>query len=382
MKEPVWFPRVEGKTSRQAHADFPEVDGKILYEHEMGQDGFFGPCSHVMRKHAPTAWSDWQGDLRPHAFDFNLIANATSNPWNAPIAFSNNHTQIRWWLLPQKMTELFRNGDGDTLLFLHEGAGRLFCDFGHLQINEGDYVVIPRGTMWRIEPNASMRILMVEATDSHYALPSKGVVGPHAIFDPAILDTPKIDEAYLDQQSDAQNWQVIIKRHNKQSVVTFPFNPLDTVGWHGNLSVIKVNWRDIRPLMSHRYHLPPSAHTTFVANRFVICTFAPRPIESDPGALKVPFYHSNDDFDELIFYHKGEFFSRDEIDPGMVTLHPSGFAHGPHPGAFKAGAKFKRTETDEVAVMIDTRDALNIHDAATKVENKNYISSWKGVTQP
>ena len=127
---------------------------------------------------------------------------------------------------------------------------------------------------------------------------------------------------------------------------------------------MKLNWRDIRPMMSHRYHIPPSVHSTFVADRFVVCTFVPRPIESDPGALKVPFFHSNDDFDEVIFYHAGEFFSRDNIKPGMVTFHPNGFTHGPHPKAFAAGAKAAKTMTDEVAVMIDARDPLDMSAAA------------------
>jgi homogentisate 1,2-dioxygenase len=118
--------------------------------------------------------------------------------------------------------------------------------------------------------------------------------------------------------------------------------------------------------MSHRYHIPPSVHSTFVADRFVVCTFVPRPIESDPGALKVPFFHSNDDYDEVIFYHQGEFFSRDNIRPGMVTFHPNGFTHGPHPKAFAAGAKAAKTMTDEVAVMIDARDPLDMSTAAQK----------------
>ena len=112
--------------------------------------------------------------------------------------------------------------------------------------------------------------------------------------------------------------------------------------------------------------------------RFVVCTFCPRPIETDPGALKVPFFHSNDDYDEVIFYHRGQFFSRDNIHPGMITLHPSGIPHGPHPKAFETGAKAARKETDEVAVMIDTRDALDVAPAAESVEWAGYVDSWKG----
>jgi homogentisate 1,2-dioxygenase len=161
------------------------------------------------------------------------------------------------------------------------------------------------------------------------------------------------------------------------SKVIYPFNPLDVVGWKGDLTVWKINMRDIRPIMSHRYHVPPSVHSTFVADRFVVCTFVPRPIESDPGALKVPFFHSNDDFDEVIFYHQGEFFSRDNIHPGMVTFHPCGFTHGPHPKAFAAGARAAKTMTDEVAVMIDARDPLEMSKAAEAVEDKSYADSWK-----
>ena len=136
-----------------------------------------------------------------------------------------------------------------------------------------------------------------------------------------MLDTPRIDDAFKDQQDDTE-WRVAIKRRDAISTVTYPFNPLDAVGWHGDLCVVRINVRDLRPLMSHRYHLPPSAHTTFLADRFVVCTFVPRPFESDPGAMKVPFFHNNDDYDEVIFYHAGNFFSRDNIHPGMITLHP------------------------------------------------------------
>ena len=274
------------------------------------------------------------------------------------------------------METLVRNADGDDLLFIHEGRGEFFCDYGHLTLVPGDYVVIPRGTMWRLEPAEPMLLLMIEATNDSYQLPDKGLVGEQAIFDLAMLDVPSIDDAFKAQQTETP-WSVQIKRNGQVSVVTFPYNPLDAIGWHGELSVARINWRDIRPLMSHRYHLPPSAHTTFVASRFVVCTFVPRPIESDPGALKVPFYHNNDDFDEVLFYHAGDFFSRDNIDKGMVTFHPAGFTHGPHPKAFQAGREYKKKFTDEVAVMLDTRDALEVGDTVGVVEDTNYVNSWQ-----
>ncbi len=274
------------------------------------------------------------------------------------------------------MPALARNADGDELLFIHDSDGELFCDFGHLSYREGDYILLPRGTMWRLETKTRTVTLLIEATNGAYKLPERGLLGPHAVFDPAVLDTPKLDDQFRTQANERE-WKVEVKRRGALSTITYPFNPLDAVGWKGNLSALRLNWRDIRPVMSHRYHIPPSVHATFVADRFVICTFVPRPIESDPGALKVPFFHSNDDYDEAIFYHAGEFFSRDNIRPGMMTWHPNGFTHGPHPKAFAAGAKATRTMTDEVAVMIDARDPLDMAEAAEGTEDRSYADSWK-----
>jgi homogentisate 1,2-dioxygenase len=374
MRKWITFPRSEGVSSKQAHADFPQQG---IYEREMGRSGFFGPAAHFHHKHAPTAWTDWQGDLRPRAFDLNALENVKlALPWMVDPILSNNHCRFTIWHCQTAMTELVANADGDELLFIHQGKGHLYCDFGHLEITKGDYVMIPRNTMWRLEPIETMQVVMIEATNDSFQLPEKGMVGQHAVFDPAVLETPKINPQFIAQQSEDE-WRVAVKRHNKVSVITYPFNPLDAIGWHGDLSVVRLNWRDIRPLMSHRYHLPPSAHTTFVASKFVVCTFVPRPIESDPGALKVPFYHCNSDYDEVLFYHEGDFFSRDNIDAGMVTFHPCGFAHGPHPKAFEKARVEPKVFTDEVAVMIDTRDALNVSDSAMSVENTNYVNSWR-----
>jgi homogentisate 1,2-dioxygenase len=275
------------------------------------------------------------------------------------------------------MDHLVRNGDGDELMFVHAGNGELYCDYGHLAIAAGDYVLIPRGTMWRIESAQPLIALMIEAVNASYSLPDKGMLGPHAIFDPAILDTPRMDESFRAQQSDTQEWKVLVKRRNAISMITYPFNPLDAVGWHGDLSVVRLNVKDIRPVHSHRYHLPPSVHTTFVGERFVVCTFTPRPFETDPGALKVPFFHNNDDYDEVLFYHAGNFFSRDNIHAGMMTLHPAGFTHGPHPKALQNMLVQSKPATDEYAVMIDARDGLDIGETAKSVEWEGYVDSWK-----
>ena len=368
-----WFPlpRHQGKSSRQAHADLPEGS----YERELGREGFYGPASQMYHRHPPTAWSSFEGPLRPRAFDTTQLPNTPAILWENTPLLSNNHVQIRYWHLNAPMEHLVRNSDGDDLLFIHKGQADFYCDYGHLKIDEGDYLMIPRGTMWRLD-TTSITALIIEASNEHYALPDKGLVGQHAIFDPAALDTPLINDQFLQQQSE-DPWRVVVKRKQHLSNITYPFNPLDAIGWHGTLMPLRINWRDIRPLMSHRYHLPPSAHSTFVSARFVVCTFCPRPMETDPGALKVPFFHNNEDYDEVLFYHKGEFFSRDNIHPGMITFHPSGFTHGPHPKALNTGMKSTRKETDEVAVMIDTRDPLDVGASAEPIEWHDYVNSWK-----
>jgi homogentisate 1,2-dioxygenase len=372
MKNRISLPRVEGTASRQAHADLPPG----TFEREMSKEGFFGPAAFFYHRHPPTGWVSFEGPLRPHAFDLNKLEKNQGSPWDAPTVLHNSRVQVRYCTLASSMDHLARNADGDDLLFVHGGTADLFCDYGHLSVTAGDYVLLPRGTMWRFENATPLTLLMIEAVNSSYSLPDKGMLGGHAIFDPAMLDVPQMDSAFIAQQRD-ESWQVKVKRRNAVSVVTYPFNPLDATGWHGDLCVMRINVKDIRPVLSHRYHLPPSAHTTFVGDRFVVCTFVPRPFETDPGALKVPFFHNNDDYDEVIFYHAGDFFSRDNIGPGMMTMHPCGFTHGPHPKALKNMLVQSKPATNEYAVMIDSRDALEIGEAARGVEWAEYVDSWK-----
>jgi len=363
----------QGRHSRQAHADLPEG----TYEREVSKEGFFGPASFLHHPQPPTGWSGFEGPLRPRAFDLARTNAAPASPWDAGVVLSNAAVEIRFWKLAGAMPNLARNADGDQLLFVHQGAGDLFCDYGRIAFTAGDYLYLPRGTMWRLRPAGAAALLMIQATNAHFSLPDRGMLGGHALFDPAMLDVPEMDAAFRAHQAEAGQFKVEIKKRGAVSTVTYDYNPLDAVGWHGDLAPVRLNVRDIRPVASHRYHLPPSVHTTFVSDRFVVCTFAPRPFETDPGALKVPFFHNNDDYDEVLFYHAGDFFSRDHIEAGMMTFHPSGFTHGPHPKALKNMLVQPKPATDEYAVMVDARDPLDVGEAAGAVENTDYVNSWK-----
>ncbi|MCW5573228.1 MAG: hypothetical protein KIT37_09365, partial [Steroidobacteraceae bacterium] len=147
MKRYIGFPRVEGEASRQAHADLPPG----TFEREISKEGFFGPAAHLYHRHPPTGWTSFEGPLRPHAFDLARLDASCASPWDAPRILGNRAVSVRWWRLDGAMPALARNADGDELVFVHRGRGALHCDFGHLEFEAGDYLLLPRGTMWRLE---------------------------------------------------------------------------------------------------------------------------------------------------------------------------------------------------------------------------------------
>ena len=253
----------------------------------------------------------------------------------------------------------------------------MWSEYGMLTYRKGEYIVVPKCITHTIVPSERSLFFTVENRTSHYEEPDRGILGRHAVYDPATLGKPDL-EAQQKRMSElkAEVTHIAIKRLDEPTFFEYETNYYDTLGWKGDLYPYTLHTENIMPLMSHRAHLPPSAHTTFVAREFVVCTFLPRPLEKDADALKVPFYHQNIDYDEVLFYHEGDFFSRDNLHAGMMSLHPGGFPHGPHPKAVKSvGAK---TETNETAVMVDSRFPLIADPGLEKVELKDYWKSWKG----
>lgn len=364
----------QGKHTKQAHVGLPED----TFEEEHGRQGFFGQVSHLYRKHPPTDWIAFEGELRPHAFDFNEADPSDGRDTRGmriKLMF-NDDVAIHVSRRKHAMPFYFRNGDADELHFIHRGTGTIETDFGNLAYEPGDYIVLPRGTTYRVHPDAEDNFFMIVEAFSEIQPPSKedkGLIGMHALFDASVITIATLPQVY--EERAGEKHEIRIQRDGKLSSVIYPFNPLDAVGWKGDLYAWKINVRDIRPVMSHRVHLPPPAHTSFLMRNAVVCTFLPRPLEEDADALKVPFFHKNSDYDEVIFYHAGDFFSRDNIKPGMVTLHPTGIHHGPHPKAlekmFTAGPR-----TNEIAVMMDTYHTLHLTPEAESIEWKDYWASW------
>ena len=362
---------VKGRVARQAHVDLPE--GTV--EEEFGRQGFFGRYAHLYRKKPPVDWIEVDEGLRPRALSVRELPGLGKRHWHeARVPFlKNSNVSIEFARLDQAPASCFRNADGDEILFVHNGSGHLDCDFGSMEFKTGDYLVVPRGTTYRIHPDTPCEWLVIESR-GEVSLPDRGLLGQHALFDPNVIAVPSPRE--LPDDSPECKWPVWVKRQDKLFSITYPFDPLNTVGYKGDLTVWRLNVNDIRPVASERYHLPPSAHATFISDPFVLCTFLPRPLEvGDEKAMKVPFYHSNIDFDEVIFYHAGQFFSRAGIAPGMVTFHPQGIHHGPQPQAIEAAKDKQRT--DEIAIMIDTKEPLELTEAAHKAQVTDYWKSWQ-----
>jgi homogentisate 1,2-dioxygenase len=362
------YPLKKGRIAPQAHVGLPEG----TYEEEHGRKGFYGKSAHLYHTHPPTGWVRFEGKLRPHCFDLNKLEPADlRDPDGAPAAFlGNDELTLSVSRRSEPMPFYFRNADGDELIFIHRGEGMIETDFGPLEFEKGDYINLPRAVTYRILPRTRDNFFLIVQSKGEFDQPDRGMLGQTALYDPAIVTTPDPRPA----ADDGREWEVRIKADGEISKVFYPFNPLDVIGWKGDLTAWKLNMRDIRPVTSPRVHLPPSAHTTFVTQGAVICSFLPRPLEEDEQALRVPFFHRNTDYDEFIFYHDGDFFSKDNIRPGWATLHPRGIHHGPHPKAL-ANQKSK-TYTDESAVMLDGLNPLRVLPAGEEVEWKEYWATW------
>ena len=361
----------KGLAPNQAHVGIPEG----LCEEEHGRRGFGGPASHLYRQHPPTGWIRIEGPLRPRAFScVDLPTPDQRSAHTRPVELLRSpDVRVSLSRRAETMPYFVRNADGDELYFVHSGTGRVETDYGLLTYEPGDYLVVPKGTTYRIVVESTPTLFLIMESPEPIEIPDRGLLGRHALFDRGVLTAPEPSPGAPDGES-RQEWEVWIKRQGDYTRVVYPFYPMDVVGWKGDLWAAKLNVRDFRPVTSPRYHLPPTVHATFQAGGLLVSTFAPRPLESDPQALKVPFYHRNMDYDEVLFYHRGDFFSRAGIQAGALTLHPQGIHHGPHPQAVEASKT--KTQTDEVAVMIESSRPFTVLPEFEPAELKDYAMSW------
>jgi homogentisate 1,2-dioxygenase len=357
----------KGRVAKATHVGIPPD----LTEEEHGRAAFAGPVSHLYRTIPATAWVDVDGPLRPSAFELNLLPTDAHVP-----VLHNDDLRIGIDRRATPSSYASRNADGDEIVFVHHGSGVLQTDFGPLSYDAGDYLVIPKGTMHRWVPAGDESFLLVIESAAPVTMPDFGLMGRHAVVDPKVLVTPEpwsAPPADWTGEGDGR-WRVRAKRRQECTTFTYPHNPFTAVGWAGDLAPFRLHTSDIRPVVSPRYHLPPSVHTTFRCGAFDVATFVPRPFETDPESLRVPFFHANVDNDEVIFYSRGDFFSRKGIGEGWLTLHPQGAPHGPQPGAAERAAA--KETADELAVMVECVAPLSVTNEAKAAEDPAYTTSW------
>ena len=361
----------QGKANTQGHKGIPEGH----FEEEQGRKGFFGPVSHLIKEKPSTRWTAIEGPLRPHLYDV-IAMNRKHGQWQRLLFNSSTIISNLWeQKTAGKITKAFRNADGDTLYFCHIGSGKIITEYGLLEFKKGSYINIPKCVTHSFFFNEESNFLVIESLKSSYEEPNRGMLGRNGFYDLAALGKPNLEAQLAFKKENQTNaTEVQVKRGGEFTKFTYADCYYDTVGWKGDFFPFTLHVSDLMPVVSSRVHLPPSVHTTFVAQGFVVCTFLPRRIEEDADALKVPFYHQNIDYDEVLFYHDGNFFSRDNLHSGMITLHPAGFPHGPHPKAVKNINT--KTHTDEYAVMVDTWETLQIDPGLDGVEVKEYWQSW------
>jgi len=380
-----------GSIPRKRHIAHPQQPGfkneGIFYEEVVTTAGFTRAYSIVYHLRPPTRVTRLEpagtipadfGDqptLRHH-----LVKTRTMPRTGDPIAgrvvlFGNDDVTLARCRPEQPQQELFRNADADELVFVHSGRGLLQTMFGPLPFREFDYIVIPRCTTYRLdfEPGSEPDLLVIEASGS-LTIPARylnadGQLKLGSPYSERDFHGPReLGLVDLDQET-----CVLIKDKRRLTRYTLASHPFDVVGWDGMVYPYTFNADDFEPITG-RVHQPPPVHQTFDAPGFVVCTFAPRMLDTDPEAIKVPFAHSNVQADEVLYYVRGRFGSRRGVEEASFTLHPRGIPHGPHPGTI-AASKDARS-TDELAVMVDTVRPLQLTRRAMQQDDPSYPLSW------
>ncbi|WIG61942.1 MAG: Homogentisate 1,2-dioxygenase [Ktedonobacterales bacterium] len=377
-----------GNVPHKRHTQFRKPDGGLYAEELFGEEGFSGVCSLLYHQYPPTRVSrierhsavcreEWSQEThRHHHVRTKDIASGGDPIEGRELLFYNSDCAMSVVRPTEQMEYFYRNSQGDELLFIHEGKGALETTFGLLPYGEGDYLVIPRGTTWRVIPEGDtpQRMLVVEAFGGAIQPPKRyrnefGQLLEHSPYCERDLRAP----LELPLHEERGEFEVRVKVNDEVMRYFFDFHPLDVVGWDGYLYPYAFNISDFEPITG-RVHQPPPVHQTFEGPNFVVCSFCPRKLDYHPLSIPVPYNHSNIDSDELIYYVSGNFGSRRGIDVSSFTLHPRGIPHGPHPGTVEKSLGADRT--DELAVMVDTFRPLKLAAAAESLDDANYPYSW------
>ncbi|MFS0776581.1 homogentisate 1,2-dioxygenase [Neobacillus sp. 3P2-tot-E-2] len=379
--------RQMGRIPHKRHTMFKKGDGSLFREQVMGTRGFSGTQSILYHHHMPTEVVkaaligsympeyEEQKSLKHRLFLTNKTVKKGDALESREYFLGNQDLLIGTASVNESMKSYYRNGDGDEMLFVHYGSGKLETMFGTITYRAGDYLIIPIGTIYRIIPDEmeETKLLFIESF-SQITTPRRyrneyGQLLEHSPFCERDFRGPEILETF-DEKGE---FEIITKSRGALHSHILGHHPFDVVGWDGYLYPWAFNVEDFEPITG-RVHQPPPVHQTFEGNNFVVCSFVPRLFDYHPEAIPAPYYHSNVNSDELLYYVKGNFMSRKGVQLESITLHPSGIPHGPHPG--KTEASIGKKETLELAVMIDTFHPLKVVKSANSIEDTEYMFSW------
>lgn len=377
----------QGIIPKKRHIVFRNKKGELYHEELFGTEGFSGTSSLVYHINAPTMvkelgkphWAKPEAAIEDNlkALSFLAYDVEPENDYlqSRKIFFFNDDMNVGMAAPTNSMNDyFFKNADSDEILFIHKGSGCCKTMYGTVDFEYGDYVVIPRGTVYKLEFETKENKIMFIESHSPVRTPKRyrnefGQLLEHSPFCERDIKLPHSFETH-DEHGD---FKIMIKKRGLIYPYIYDTHPFDLVGWDGYSYPYAMSIFDFEPITG-RIHMPPPIHQQFEGRNFVICSFVPRLYDYHPEAIPAPYHHSNIDADEILYYVDGDFMSRNNIKQGQFTLHPGGIPHGPHPGAIERSIGKK--ETKELAVMIDPFNPVKITTEALKYEVKDYYKSW------
>jgi homogentisate 1,2-dioxygenase len=376
-----------GKIPEKRHTQFRKPNGELYYEQLFGTVGFDGMYSNMYHVHRPTQvkkiakqYSVAPEIAKPNNMQSYRLFGFDLKPENdflesRKIVLTNADCHITL-AAPQNKKEdyFYKNTDSDEMIFIHKGSGTLRTLLGNLDFKYGDYLLVPRGIIYKIDfDTEDNRLFIVESRRPIYT-PKRyrnwfGQLLEHSPFCERDLRRPEV----LETHDEMGEFVIKVKKRDEIFEMIYASHPFDVVGYDGYNFPYAFSIHDFEPITG-RIHQPPPVHQTFETDAFVICSFVPRLYDYHPLSIPAPYNHSNIDSDEVLYYVDGDFMSRNDVKPGQISLHPAGIPHGPHPGAYERS--IGKTETKELAVMVDTFKPLMVTKEALKVADEQYYQSW------
>ncbi len=376
-----------GNIPNKRHIQFRKPDGNLYQEELISTEGFSSMYSLVYHAHPPTLVKEIgkEYSIAPKAAIEKNLQNRSFLTFNTKpeddylksrsILLFNNDVYLISAAPKKSMTDyFFKNSDADEVIFIHEGSGILKTIYGKINFEYGDYLVIPRGTIYQLHFNTENNRLFITESFSPIRPPKRYInnYGQFLEHSPYCERDIKLPEN-LETNDEMGDFKVLIKKENMIFPYTYGSHPFDAIGWDGFQYPYGFSIHNYEPITG-RVHMPPPIHQTFEGHNFVICSFVPRMYDYHPQAIPAPYAHSNVDSDEVLYYVAGDFMSRKHVERGMISLHPKGIPHGPHPGTIEKS--IGKPETKELAVMVDPFHPLQITEEAMKMEDPAYYKSW------